>query len=271
MLYLIAAGHRRMGTILNRYCKPSENIKVPVDDGRLIFKARGLNRVASASVPRTGHHMLQQMLEEYFGERHSYCQYYDGPQKRADCCNQFPCVHPDVNFQKNHDLDRKGTSTTQYHYLVQYRHPLKATVSSFLEGLSYQPHMRNNYEYWRHFARGEFNFYKSFVKRWMKAYALPHALYVEYDDFMQRPIKVFSQIVSFFEPDAEPDLEKISKIIAKKNIISTKSFFDFHYFDLDYFVQLERYVSQELRELKIPFQLIDEDDYSSSMLETGIY
>lgn len=278
MLNILAAGHRRLGTLIHRYCDaPHEAIKMPVDDGRPIFKARGLNRVASASVPRTGHHMLQKMLHQYFEERHSYCQYYDSPGKRPDCCNMFPCTNPDVNFQKNHDLGRQGTTTTNYYYLVQYRHPLKATVSSFLEGLTYQPHMRNSYEFWRHFARSEFNFYRSFVQRWMREYELPHVLFVEYDEFMQRPMKIFGQIVSFFEPDVPPDYHKISDIIAGKrneqgkNIISTKSFFDFHYFDLDYFVQLERYVSKELRQLGIPFQLIDNDDYAPSMLETGIY
>ncbi|MBV9693198.1 MAG: hypothetical protein JO261_05815, partial [Alphaproteobacteria bacterium] len=82
-----------------------------------------------ASIPRSGHHFLADMLTRYFGRELYYCESYTP----ADCCRTVPCTRRgDFRFiyQKSHDRDfRLPADVADALYLIQYRHPVAETLS----------------------------------------------------------------------------------------------------------------------------------------------
>ncbi len=76
-----------------------------------------MKKVQSVSIPRTGHHLLVNCLNHYFGEDLKYCNFYG-------CCKTIGCPHGG-NFQK--------TMTCRYTKLKcsLYCVPMKICPTSF--------------------------------------------------------------------------------------------------------------------------------------------
>ena len=84
--------------------------------------------VAGVSWPRSGHHLVQRLLQGYFGPHLSYDMFYH---PELDCCRVFPCTRGRVHFSKNHDWDLSGVMSAGLPYLIQYRSAAAAAVSDF--------------------------------------------------------------------------------------------------------------------------------------------
>ena len=95
--------------------------------------------IASKSIPRSGHHLLKEILKAGFGERFAHCEWYFEP----GCCRQVPCKFRDayskrgqlIHMSKSHDFnledeipDAKANVVT----LIGYRHPLWSLTSNFV-------------------------------------------------------------------------------------------------------------------------------------------
>jgi len=65
-----------------------------------------LRYVAGVSWPRSGHHLLQRLLQSYFPSL-LYCDFYGA---ETDCCKRIPCSRPKVGFSKSHDFNDEVTS-----------------------------------------------------------------------------------------------------------------------------------------------------------------
>lgn len=238
--------------MFSRLFKP----KAPVFDIPLEANvALGLRRISCATVPRSGHHMLQQLLKQYYGERHHYCQFYDGPLKRPDCCGNYPCTNMDVNYQKNHDLALKSPQPDNAWYIVQYRHPLKAAVSGYELGMEHEPAMkaRDSVLYWQKFAKKELRYFQQFMKRWVYDAPEHNRLLVEYDRFTADPAKGLERVVRFIEPGVEPAPGHIQAAIGHKGVKANRSIEKFVYYDRAFFHELEQMVEKDLIRLGIPF------------------
>lgn len=70
-----------------------------------IFEVRMIQSpkiLIGASIPRSGHHFLQNLLTKFFGPELHYCEFYSP----GDCCQQVPCSRRGdfgIVFQKSHD------------------------------------------------------------------------------------------------------------------------------------------------------------------------
>ena len=80
--------------------------------------------VQGVSFPRSGHHLLVNFLQRYFGGRFAYCEYYNH-------CQQQPCANPANNLQKSHDFGLELPADGAGDYLLQYRHPLYSITSNY--------------------------------------------------------------------------------------------------------------------------------------------
>lgn len=81
-----------------------------------------------ASIPRSGHHHLARLLQDYFGSELRYCPVYDA----KDCCLQAPCVRAEgrrIVFQKSHDFAFRLPTDLPGVYLIQHRRPLPNALS----------------------------------------------------------------------------------------------------------------------------------------------
>ena len=95
--------------------------------------------IASKSIPRSGHHLLKDILKAGFGQRFVHCEWYHEP----GCCRQAPCkLHEayceqgqTVQFIKSHDYafeDPMLGVRDNVITLVSYRHPLWSLTSNFV-------------------------------------------------------------------------------------------------------------------------------------------
>ena len=102
-------------------------------------------KVINVSFPRSGHHLLVNLLLKYFSKNIDY-QNTEDIKKQTQfkevipagefiyCpfykhCQMTPCSDRRTNFQKNHDFGLKLNKESSYKYIVQYRHPLECLVS----------------------------------------------------------------------------------------------------------------------------------------------
>lgn len=94
--------------------------------------------VQGVSIPRSGHHLLERLLHEYYFN-FKYCEYYSH-------CIGSKCEILDLNLIKNHDFLDSLNIDDNIQYIFQYRHPLECWVSSvFLEIVNdHSSYIKNN-------------------------------------------------------------------------------------------------------------------------------
>jgi hypothetical protein len=141
--------------------------------------------LVGASIPRSGHHFLQQILVAYFGPGIHYCEFYGG----RDCCRTVPCTRRGrfgVIYQKNHDHELElSTGIPGVAYVIQYRHPVPEALSDReldLRDAATSPQVnyrltREHYAWW--LARKAV-YYRRFHDKWI-AGTIPGAIRIDYD------------------------------------------------------------------------------------------
>lgn len=154
----------------------------------------GIHKTEFVSVPRSGHHMLVDLLKAYFGEALRYCEYYREPEKRFGRCAE-------TNAQKNHDFNLTTPVRKDRRYVIQIRNPIDALASwtnlSRLEGL-FQSGQDVRHEYANRLA-----YWQGFVRKWVVP-TIPNRLIVRYENFVQRPEPELARVIRFMT-DTEPD------------------------------------------------------------------
>ena len=104
--------------------------------------------LASKSIPRSGHHLLKEVLKISFGKEFSHCEWYYEP----GCCRQLPCKLMEsfcqhgqrVRLIKSHDFKLQDSipNYPDIITIVGYRHPLWSLTSDFIYCLRQQESLR---------------------------------------------------------------------------------------------------------------------------------
>src|SRR5262249_59362059 len=126
--------------------------------------------VLNASMPRSGHHLLEIVLSNILKDKFSYCEFYG-----KDCCKTIPCnswrhersSSGDLFMQKSHDFDFDDPISVAGTYrVVQYRNPVPRSLSN------YELHLRNgaqdNVRTFRNFLVNEAWYFHKFYAKWIK-------------------------------------------------------------------------------------------------------
>jgi len=107
-------------------------------------------KIQCISFPRSGHHLLVNLLARYYGRVLSLScgrtfndtskLFTAGPFAYCECgvgghCRQIPCCDPKTTFQKYHDMKLDLKINPSHSYIVQYRHPVHAIASWFMFSL----------------------------------------------------------------------------------------------------------------------------------------
>lgn len=152
-----------------------------------------------ASIPRSGHHFLVEMMKGYFGGDLFYCEFYS----QADCCKAVPCTRGGDRkfvFQKSHDRDfALPGDIADALYLIQYRHPVPEALSDReleLKGTLGRPNLnfrrtRAGYSNW---LAAKAVYYRKFHEKWL-AKRLANAVYLDYADLVANPLDALKPVV----------------------------------------------------------------------------
>ena len=149
-------------------------------------------RVTGVSLPRSGHHVLANALQCYFGPQFTYCEGYHV----SECCHQSPCASG-ATFTKTHDfslgIDIRDSAT----YLVQMREPGPALVSDFELSCAtgFATDTRDGFV---EFAKDRVRYYKGFYEKWIAPGKFET---IAYADLVHYPFEVLRRAVLMFEPD----------------------------------------------------------------------
>lgn len=152
-----------------------------------------------ASIPRSGHHFLQNLLTRFFGPRMQYCEFYSP----KDCCRSVPCTRRgdfSVVFQKSHDRDMEVPKTVaDAVYVIQYRHPVPEALSDReLDVTDAIGRMSLTYrlgrEHYASWLAAKAVYYRRFHDKWM-ADRVPNGVYLDYAFLSARPAEAVEQIV----------------------------------------------------------------------------
>jgi hypothetical protein len=190
--------------------------------------------VQCVSFPRSGHHLLMDILSLYYGRNgFRYCEFYTH-------CRRSPCANPAVNFQKNHDLalDLKVPRNTRC--LVQVRRPIESIVSWFVWQCGQYPETEDSRASWEAFAREKARFWKRFAAKWTGEDPDPGKLVVRYDKLVQKPLETTAEVVRFLSPGRPPQLNLLKQIVAVQRVRRGLPIERFKYYDAGFFGEIEK-------------------------------
>ena len=152
-----------------------------------------------ASIPRSGHHFLQNLMTKYFGADMHYCEFYSP----KDCCRNVPCTRRgdySVIFQKSHDRDMEvPKDVPDAVYVLQYRHPVPEALSDReldvqdgLGRISLNYRMsREHYAYW---LAVKAVYYRRYHDKWLSS-RVPNGIYLDYQFLSNHPADAVEQVV----------------------------------------------------------------------------
>ncbi len=210
--------------------------------------------LVGASIPRSGHHFLQNLLTKYFGSQMHYCEFYSP----KDCCKQVPCTRRgdfSVIYQKSHDRDMEvPKDLAAATYVLQYRHPVPEALSDreldVQDGigrisLDYRL-SRHHYAQW---LAAKAVYYRRYHDKWL-ARRVPNAIYLDYQRLSDDPAGSVEQIVHAATGSADRarieaviDAEKGVRVSAKNaGSFKPRVVEDSPHFDADLLGAFEDYV-----------------------------
>ncbi len=211
---------------------------------------RPIRYVSGISWPRSGHHLLVNVLQSYFGREFTYCEFYTP----VDCCKKSPCIRKKVKFSKNHDFGSKTGLTRGTPYLVQYRSFVPSIVSAF--EMYVQNGQPDTPESFRIFAKHHTTGYNEFLEKWTFGPGAPkEKLLISYELLTSdSKVEVLIDIISFFAPGHSINelrlLEittSVQKLLVEANkstthldfgIRATRIVEQFRFFDGEFFEEL---------------------------------
>lgn len=210
---------------------------------------RRLRYVANVSWPRSGHHLLINLLNIYFGDRFGYCEFYSA-QKEGVCCGSFPCTRAgEITMSKNHDFDGKSVLPEGVSLVVQYREPVASIVSDY--DLYLSAGREDTREAFVDFATKRMKAYVTFYDRWISP-GIPNRVRIDYAELTSKPAEALARVIALFT-DEPVDAARLNHAISNVDIVhftqgrlkavgrgvsATRDVTFFRYFDWELFQRL---------------------------------
>lgn len=146
------------------------------------------------SFPRSGQHLVESIFI-YLTEKHevewSYCNFYN-------CCNSIPCKEGSF-VSKNHDFDIKLPIDDNSKYIAIYRKDMIIQLESYYRYSIHYEKKKYKYEDLLEFIINNREYYKEFVKKWIKN-KNKNILKVEYYELINNSEKISKKIFKHFYP-----------------------------------------------------------------------
>lgn len=209
--------------------------------------SRGVKIMQSKSIPRSGHHMLQRFLVEYFQNEMGYCEFYRGA--REGCCKSHTCTKAydpllgnSYYLQKSHDRDLSDPLLDDQYYIVQYRHPVVTIMSDYSLYLN-RTGFDDTKAAFVSFYNLVIQYRMGFLEKWCSL-KQSNVFHLRYEDILANPGKALYATVAFIT-GGEVDKTRFEKALWIMDYTdSSKPFtnrnpMDFPYFDKGLFQEAE--------------------------------
>lgn len=165
--------------------------------------------VVGVSWPRSGHHLVVNVLHEYFENEFAYCEFYTP----SDCCKSAPCARREyIKLSKNHDFLLKMPIVVDYPHFIQYRSFLPSVVSAF--ELFIEQGQPDTFTSFEKFATKEARIYNKFLAKWVFGTKRPRErLILRYEDLTsERGVYLISDVIRFFAKNHCVDTGRLARI-----------------------------------------------------------
>jgi hypothetical protein len=170
-----------------------------------------MEHIIGVSWPRSGHHLLVNLLRAYFGKGFGYCEFYS-PQ--LDCCRSVPCARRDrIHLTKNHDFDLTLPQLEGQKYLIQYRDFIPSVVSNYELFLMSHPDQPDTRDTFAAFAGTEFGRHRAFMRRWVQSDFGKAQLQLSYEQLVTYPHDCLRLAVWWVDPGQPIDEARIERVV----------------------------------------------------------
>lgn len=218
----------------------------------------------SKSMPRSGHHLLAQMLGEYYGAAWAYCEFYGGGD---ECCHTIPCVQPfqpllqnRLFLQKSHDFQFTDPLDQSGAYIVQYRHPIPRLQSNYDHNRQITGHS-DTWDYFVRFAEAETTYFIRFWDKWLRT-PHSHTFALVYEELMGDPMDAMKRLLRFIDADVDVQAEALERALAvmtmpsgstrRKERPETRDVTSYRHYDREFYERLEARVFAACEGLTLP-------------------
>lgn len=170
--------------------------------------------IANISFPRSGHHALKAVLENYFGDQLVYCDNYRcRPENRLT-------VDPKTNYQKEHDLELTHPEDLPgVRYLIQIRNPIAAIGSwiDFDARVSNVPVLSR--DEWRASFQSKLDFWYKWFSKWVVFNSSASRLVVPYSHLIQAPYRTCESVIQYMTGD-HPEASRLYSALERSPILA---------------------------------------------------
>jgi hypothetical protein len=203
-----------------------------------------MKRVQCVSLPRSGHHLLVDILADYIGDEFVYADSYGvrdvhGNKTAIAGLPRTLSTCPEANYEKTHDfdLDVDLYPADNRVFIVQYREPVAAIVSHYLFGTNGEPGDRKT---WEEFARIRAVYFHKFKEKWIDGseYINLPVTKVPYERLVTMPVFSVSEILDFM--GCEVDEKKVRECCTKHPIKLTHAADNFAHYDYGFYREIEQ-------------------------------
>jgi hypothetical protein len=210
-----------------------------------------MHNIQHVSFPRSGYYITVKCLRGILPGMIHRCEFYNH-------CRQTPCTDPKTNYQKNHDLHLRLKQVPQFHYIIQYRHPIESIASWYVMNLEHaRPikklflSMMDSEKLFKIFFLQKINFWKRFVQKWIIGNRSNNTHFISYHELLKNPVDVLLQTAQFIHPFEQVSRSAVEKVVAEQNITIKHQLADFRYYDTVFFGEIEDSIEEYLRALNL--------------------
>lgn len=184
-----------------------------------------IQRTENICFPRSGHGLLRNLLQGYFGADFVYCEaYFDG---------EHTLDYDDAtNYQKNHDLELITPVRDDRQYLVQVRYPIESLISWFKFNCAHGREQDTPVA-WTNFAIQKAAFWMRFYRKWVLD-DVRNRLVVNYADLVDDPVETLASTVRFLG-DEDPDRARLEAACAAEDVRRRNTIGAFKYYGPAFF------------------------------------
>lgn len=171
------------------------------------------------SFPRSGNHLLQELLAAYFDDQFVTCDVHRTPDR---------AIERDSNtvWQKSHDLALSDPIVNDSLYVVQVRFPTDSICSLF--NMACQSTVEDTPASWVRYAFYTLSYWLRFYRKWVLD-EVPGRLIVSYHDLIDCPREALARVVEHVTGEPAPP-ERIAAVCDGRDISPRGSFRSFRYY-----------------------------------------
>jgi hypothetical protein len=166
-------------------------------------------RTENICYPRSGHHLLVNILARYFDDSLKYCEYYSDEKHRMDVC-------PETNYQKNHDFRLTTPVLSDRKYVVQIREPFEAITSHYELEVSLGKIRPAEFDKKEYLTR-KFKYFSEFCQKWVID-DVPNRLIITYRELTDTPFAVVSRVIAHITDSSAVDVSRLTKAVRSEAV-----------------------------------------------------